>query len=80
MDKDTDKYTEKDPDMDKDTNKDTDTDKELEYFCYISIRCYSPYSDVWITRDTLQRKFQQRCKLVSPLPNENYDMQIWKRW
>jgi hypothetical protein len=80
MDKDTDKGTEKDMDKekDKDTETDknmgTDTDTELEYFCYsyISIRRYSPCSTVWITCDTLQRKFKQRCKLVKLLPDENY--------
>jgi hypothetical protein len=42
--------------MDKDTDMDTDTDtdRELEYFCYISIGRYSPYSAIWITCDTSQ--------------------------
>ncbi len=56
--------------MDRETGKDTDmdvdkdTDMELEYFCYISILRYSPYSAIWITYDMSQRKFQRRYKPV----------------
>ncbi len=35
----------------------------------------SPYSDIQITCNTAQRKFQHRYKLVAPLPDKNYDMQ-----
>jgi hypothetical protein len=38
----------------------------------------SGYSNIWITCETSQRKFQQHHKLVAQLPNENYDMLISK--
>jgi hypothetical protein len=63
---------------DTETETDLDMDMELEYFCWISIRRYSRYCDVWITCDTSRCKFQQRYKLVVPLPNEYYDILILK--
>ncbi len=47
-----------------------DTDRDMDK--------NSRYSAIWITCDTSRRKFQQRYKLVAPLPNENYDMLILK--
>jgi hypothetical protein len=66
---------EKDMDTDLDTNTDTamakdmDTDLELEYFCWISIQHYSPYSAV--TYDTSWRNSQWHYKLVAQLSDEN---------
>ncbi len=41
-------------------------------------------SPIWIIFNTSQRNFQRRYKLVVPLRDENYDMQIFKnsygRW
>jgi hypothetical protein len=68
----TDMKTDTETEMDMET--DMDTDMELEYFCWISIQRYSRYCAVWIICDTSQRKFQQRYKLVAPLPNEYYDI------
>jgi hypothetical protein len=68
----------------KSTDKDLDLDTlfifgmELEYFFLISIQCYSRYSAIWITCDISRRKFQQLYKLIAPLPDVNYDMQIFK--
>ncbi len=81
---DTDTLTETDMETDTETGTETDTetdmdkdkDMELEYFSLISIQRYSRYCTVWITCDTSQRKFQQHCKLVAPLPNEYYDILI----
>ncbi len=91
MDKNTDKYTDKD--MDKNTDKDKDTDMdmnmnmvkdvdmelelEVEYFCKISIRRYNPYSTVWTIWDTARRKFQWRYKLVASLHDENNSCCRW---
>jgi hypothetical protein len=88
-DKDTDKDTDKETDMDKNTDQDTDTDTDvgmdldmdfelkLEYFCKISIRCYSPYRAIWTIWDTPRRKFQRRYKLVVLLHNENNSYCLW---
>ncbi len=66
--------TETDTETEMDMETDMDTVMELEYFCWISIQRYSRYCAVWITCDTSRRKFQQRYKLVAPLPNEYYDI------
>jgi hypothetical protein len=67
-----------DMDMDKETDMDKDMGMELEYYRWISIRPYRCYSAVWTTCDTARRKLHQCYKLVAPLPNENYDMLIFK--
>ncbi len=62
--------TETDPEMDTETDVeiDTDIDRDMDK--------NSRYCAIWITCDISRRKFQQRYKLVAPLPNENYDMLI----
>jgi hypothetical protein len=67
-------------DTDKETDKDIDTDMDtdLDYLFYIKIWRYNSYRAMWIAYDTSQCKFQQRYKLAVPLPDENYDMLIFK--
>jgi hypothetical protein len=64
-----------DTDMDTDLDTGMDTDMDRGHGHGYGIRRYSA---VWITCDTSRHKFQQRYKLVAPLPNENYDMLILK--
>jgi hypothetical protein len=62
-------YTDIDTDIYTDIDMDIDRDMDKD----------SRYSAIWITCDISRRKFQQRYKLVVPLPNKNYDMLIFKK-
>jgi hypothetical protein len=74
----TDMQTDTQTDTEIDTDIDRDTDIELEYFCfpYVAIALYGlPVTH----HGASSNKFQLRYKLVAQLPNENYDMLIFKK-
>jgi hypothetical protein len=82
-DKETDMETDTEVDTETDTPTDTeiDTDIELEYFCfpYGALVAIAPYRLPVTHHSASSNKFQERYKLVAQLPNENYDMLIFKK-
>jgi hypothetical protein len=77
----TDTSTDTQTDAEIDTDIDRDTDIELEYFCfqYVAIVAIALYGLPVTHHGASSNKFQQRYKLVVQLPNENYDMLIFKK-